>query len=393
MHSRFNTVEGMAVVLPLKWEVWKPDTPKRWTVAPTLRYAAVSHRFNAKLRLQHQYHANASYGTFALEGGRYVQQFNGRQPIHPGLNALWSVLFERNHMKLFERDYVRADWRQRLGRGLSLRAAAGWELRRPLSNQSDYRLFDVAGRSYTPNVPDALEAGGLDMPEHQALLTDVALTYRSKVRYTVRNGKVQENMGHSPEWHGRWQQGWGALGGDVSFSHLSAGFRHHLAGPRGRLDLAAAAGQFWTRGGMQLPDYRHFMGNRTLVQLGDPLMSFRLLDYYAYSTQRRYAEAFASYQFRRLLFTQIWELRMLGIKERLFVNALRTGGGEVRLPDGTAARPGRQPLYWEAGYSIENLLRAFRIEAVASFHHAQFHSFGIRIGISPQFAKRWDMAD
>src|SRR5690606_12451079 len=95
--------------------------------------------------------------------------------------------------------------------------------------------------------------------------------------------------------------------------------------------------------------------------------SFRLLDYYQYSTKGSYFSAHTHYQFRKFLLTQIPEVRFTGIKENVFLNYLKTQ---------------HSPHYYEVGYSLDNVFRVFRIETAASFHDRSFQEVGFRIGIA-----------
>ena len=65
--------------------------------------------------------------------------------------------------------------------------------------------------------------------------------------------------------------------------------------------------------------------------------------------------------------TQIPAVQFLGLKENVFVNYLGTETSQN---------------YFEAGYTIDNLFRFFRIELVTSFQDWEYRDFGIRIGIS-----------
>jgi hypothetical protein len=114
-------------------------------------------------------------------------------------------------------------------------------------------------------------------------------------------------------------------------------------------------------------DFKHFPGNQTVIQTSDPVQSYRLLDYYTYSTGKQYVGANMFYQFRKFLLTQIFEVQLTGLKENILFNYLKTE---------------TSPHYAEVGYSLDNIFRFLRIEAVASFEDFEYKDFGIRIGIS-----------
>jgi hypothetical protein len=57
-------------------------------------------------------------------------------------------------------------------------------------------------------------------------------------------------------------------------------------GIRSKLRYKLVAGKFLNNNAVQFPDYQHFAGNRFFFQLGDPVGTFRMLDYYQYSTSK-----------------------------------------------------------------------------------------------------------
>src|SRR5690606_1277231 len=127
------------------------------------------------------------------------------------------------------------------------------------------------------------------------------------------------------------------------------------------------AGAFPNRRRMAFVDYQHFDGNRTIFSSLKPAGAFRLLDYYAFSTNSSYFAAHTHYQFRKFLFTQLPELRFSGLRENIFLNYLKHENS---------------PHYWEIGYSLDQVFRVLRIEVAASFMDRNYHEIGLRIGVA-----------
>ena len=63
----------------------------------------------------------------------------------------------------------------------------------------------------------------------------------------------------------------------------------------------------------------------------------------------------------------LWSIQEIIIKENLFANVLTTPAS------GT---------YYEFGYSLDNIFRLFRVEAVAGFDNGGYRDWGILIGIA-----------
>ena len=138
-------------------------------------------------------------------------------------------------------------------------------------------------------------------------------------------------------------------------------------GIRNRIDFRVEAGTFLNDANMTFLDYKHFLGNETPFSTTDPSKSFRLLNYYRYSTNDAYLTIHLHDQFRRFFITQLPLVRAMGIKENLFVNYLNTSASDH---------------YTEIGYGLDNILRVFRLEAVTSWQEGEYQDLGFRIGIA-----------
>jgi len=158
------------------------------------------------------------------------------------------------------------------------------------------------------------------------------------------------------------------LDSDVRFDQLDVGVKYGFnVGVRGKLDLALRGGAFLNADKLYFMDYKHFQGNLTPFSTSDPVGSFRLLDYYLYSTSDKYLSANVHYQFIKFLLTTITKVRMIGIRENIFINYLATPESQN---------------YTELGYSLDGILRIFRLEAAVACQHGEYLDHGFRIGIT-----------
>lgn len=365
---RFNPVEGAHFNVPLTYRT-DLDSTHRLEISAVPRYAFARNKLIGKGAVSLRYPSAGQKGRVSVEGGRFVNQFNEGEPISSLINSFTALLQKRNYVKLYEKDYGRLTLDQPLTPRLTLTATAEWAERRALFNQTDYSLQRRESAEFTPNAPTNVERADTYFATHQALWGAMTLGFEPWQKYYVRNGRKRRIEHSSPYFHLTYRTGLPeVLGSDVDYDLLEVGVRHQWRpGARGRLDYTLTAGAFLNSDQLYFMDFRHFAGNRVLVQESDPVGSFRLLDYYAYSTQERYAVAHLHYQFRKLLLTRIFEVRLLGLQENVFVNYLKTGAS---------------PHYTEVGYSLDNIFRFFRVEAVAGFDDGKYQDFGIRIGIS-----------
>jgi len=359
----FNTVEGYHFAVPLTLRTRLLEKSLR--ISPTVRYAFARKKVIGKLSV----HYTLGKNQIELQGGRFVSQFNAADPIHPVINTFTTLWFEQNFLKLYQKDYAQLGWNRKFSDKLRLEAGVAWAERQQLYNNTTHSWRDQEERAYSPNTPDNLLLEDTAFPRHDAFTLKLTGFWQPFLKYRVRNGKKRIINSSSPEFRFSYRKGIpDLLDSRVNFDALEVGVQHQFdIGVRGRLDYNVYAGAFLNNQSLYFMDFQHFMGNRTILQMGDPVGSFRLLDYYRYSTDQQYMAGHFYYQFRRFLFTQIFEVQLLGIKENLLFNYLKTD---------------LSPHYMEVGYSLDNILRFLRVEAVANFEDGKYRNFGVRVGIS-----------
>ncbi|PRY12009.1 carboxypeptidase-like protein [Pontibacter ummariensis] len=368
----YNTVEGVNVNLSAKLKHQYDSLRRSFEVRPTLRYGFASEDFYAKARVAHKVKSGENSRELFLEGGNFVAQFNEEDPIHPHINTLSTVLFRRNYMKLYEKKYAKAGFAYKPNPFLELSGSLEWARRSQVYNHIDYSLFYSDEREFSPSLPDNFELDDTGFPRHEALMLQVNLSYRPGASYSVYNGTKTPLLDRSPELLLQYRKGIAKVAGsDVDFDQVEAGVNHAFSfGARGRLEFELRGGTFLNSNSLYFMDYEHFDGNRTILSSLKPAGSFRLLDYYQYSSNSSYFSGHTHYKFRKFLLTQIPEVRFAGLKENIFFNYLKTS---------------KSPHYYELGYALDNVFRFLRLEAAASFKDHQFQELGFRIGVATIF--------
>ncbi|WP_375444811.1 DUF5686 and carboxypeptidase regulatory-like domain-containing protein [uncultured Fibrella sp.] len=377
--ANFNTVEGITLDASLRYR-HRIDSVKQtfWSWSGLGRYQTGRGKFIGFGTVGYQH--KRTY--LELSGGRFVAQLNPDNPISPSLNGLTTVLFERNFMKLFQKDYLKLNVSSfpiegRLQFGGSLEYAERTELAnykegiKPLINWNQF--------SYTPNRPANSEVESAAFPVHQALTLNLNASLRlGELRYRIRNGKrIQLRNSEAPLLTLNYRKGISGVGGsDVDYDFGQVTWRHSVeTGIRSRLAYQLSAGGFMNSSSVFFPDVKHFQGNEFFFQLGDPVSSFRMLPYYQYSTPSRFAEAHVLGEFRQLLITQLTLVRLAGLKENLFVHYLGT----------PASRN-----YTEVGYGLDGLIPGFpffRVEVVGQIQGGKYMGTGFLVGTSLKFGR------
>ncbi|HET9485911.1 MAG TPA: DUF5686 family protein, partial [Chryseosolibacter sp.] len=367
----FNTVEGFNIIYRVAFGIVLQDTNRtRLTIRPITRYSFAREKFSGYLNLSLR---NPNY-RLELNGGQYISQYNSDVPILPLVNTFTTLFLEKNLMKIYERDFIELRYRKKINPFLSVSSNWSWSDRRELFNAADYKIIDVKSiEDYSPNRPVNETLSDTGFPSHQALVGSVGITARPWLKFRIRNGHKREINSSSPAISLEYRKGFhDLLKSDTDFDQLELGVKHEVkVGARGTVDFWFRGGTFLNNSNLFFMDYKHFLGNQTPFSTTDPVGSFRLLDYYRFSTADKYFSANAHYRFRKFLVTTIPVVRLAGIRENVFVNYLATPTSKN---------------YTEIGYTIDGILRFFRLEAAAAFRDGRYLDYGFRIGISTSVA-------
>lgn len=376
----FNTVEGLKVGVSGFYrkakEIPMADSVnvfrKSFNIEPELRYGFSSMRFYGKSTLRWSGTKPTSGYSYGLEGGRFIYQFNGGEPINEQVNALYSLMFRQNYMKLYEQSFGRAFWAHRVDYGFTYRVNFTYAQRNQLFNNSNYSFYNRGERIYTPNQPENVETGNQAFQDHQIAKLQLGVEWRPGIKYGIRNGRKYPISDRAPLIRFDYikaipqltrQQDYAA-----DFDHIRVGVEHdYTFGISGKFDFNVSAGTFLNSNRVYFPDFQHFGGNRTIFSNFGPASNFRFMDYYKYSTSSSYLSGIFHYQFRKFLLTQLPMLRFSGVQENVFLNYLKTENS---------------PHYVEVGYSLDNLFRIFRVEIGAGFENGNYLRGGVRFGVA-----------
>lgn len=374
-YGGFNTVEGFNLIYRTsfykRWVIKdKTDSTKkartsRLEISPIARYAFSRQLLTGKLRVEYR---NQNQ-RITLEGGRYVEQFNSDEPIHSFVNTLTSLFSGDNWMKLYEQDFIDLKYRNRIDDKFTITSSWALSRRHELDNRSDYTFFSDNKENYRPNAPVNVETLNTGFEDNTAFTGAVGIEARPWQKYRIRNGNKFRIQNSSPGLSFNYKKGFnGVFGSDVNYDLIEAGIRQQIKfGIRGTFDVNLKAGKFLNADKLYFMDYKHFLGNKTPIITTDPVGSFRLMDYYLYSTRDQFVSVSAHYHFRKFLITRIPMIRLMGVQENFFVNYLSTPSSKN---------------FTEVGYGLDGILRIFRLEGAVAFTNGTYQDYGFRIGIS-----------
>ena len=362
-----NTVDGWGA--EVKWGVGSLRKDKKdWQFTHALRFPFERKCVNTYAQFTYQY-APLTKGNIGIEAGSYVSDFNATGGPSAFVNNIMLVVDGRNFPKIYQQDYVKVNHVNELANGLLWETQLGYYHRYTLANIARYQAKEGNGK-ITSNEP----VWGYVLPTHNALLLSNTFTYTPMQRYRLNSGKKKYVNTNMPTFQLTVTNGIpSVLNSAVNYGKMSLGITervkilHWLS-----VNAAVNHGFFLYNNRVFLPDYNHFNGNRAPVFTGDPLTTFRSLDYYNASTTNGYTTLHAEFDFKRLLLKRLPILNMTNIREVLFYNGLHV---QSQLP------------YQEMGYGLEALAGMVRADVFVGYNGNTYNNWGVRMVLNLKMFK------
>ena len=358
----FNTVDGFYVGQGLRYN--KNFTNNQLTITPEAVWAidrkALMWNVNALL----EYSPQLKRGAAQLRFGKMTEDFNNNISL-PLENTISSLFFRRNYLKLYENSFVEAVNAIDITNGLRLNTGVKYNRRVMLDNTSDYSFYFRDKREYTPNIPvTELET---TLSNHTAAVFTLNVSYTPQHYYRIVNNRKRYVRSDFPTFSATWQKGVsGVFNSNSDFDRIAFSIRQEIeTGFLQRFNYYIVGGTFVNRKSLFFPDFQHFNTLEMPVTISLSQQSFKLLEYYRYSTSGKYFVAHAHYEtpFLLLKFLPYIGDRILW-REGVQLNYLHTG--EIKN-------------YTEFGYTIGGL--AWRAGVFAGFENLKYRSFGFKLTV------------
>lgn len=362
----YNSVEGLVVKAIPSLTIAPKDAKNNVEFGLNARYGFSNEHFNAAGAIMVRPKTESFRNRYLqLSGGKRIEQINHDDPIDPLINSIYTLLYKKNYIKIYENWFGSAAYSNSFENGLRWRVEAVYEDRIPLENTTGYSI----GRKYRTLLPNhPYELANVPFDRHQALEAVVQLRFQPGQHYIqFPEGKVPLGSKY-PTFGLQYTKGFrNVLGSDVDFDKwkftVSDDLNFKLGGV---FRYRISAGGFLNRASVGLPDYQHFNGNQT-YRAAAYLNSFQLAPYYRYSNiERFYLAGHAEHHFNGLLTNKIPLLKKL--KWNLVA-------GSNTFYVNTSS------YYVEAFAGLENIFKLFRVDVINAYQPGLGDRVGVRVGL------------
>ena len=363
----FNTVDGFAPEKKLLDYEWTNREGKYIKTTPYLSYAVARKTFTGRLELNSQYNKE-NRGKISFIAGRRTVGFNRDDAISDRLNTIATTFFTGNFKKMYQQDYVKLNHSIDVINGLVFEAGAEFANRLEMKNNSDYELFSLIDREFTPNIPINREV--FERPEliedNKALTFTASLAYTPQQFYTFRDNEKKLLNSKYPTLTVGYRKGIeGVLNSQSNYDLLNFSVQQKFAYRLiDEVSYFFEVGKFLTDKNIFFADYQNFNTTPSFVIDNAKPDGFRLLDYYAFNTTDYYFEGHFSITNDHLLLKYLPLLNRTGLDEKLEFGYLYTD---------------RNIHFYEAGLSLTNIFYLMDAGAFVAFRENQFDSWAIKL--------------
>lgn len=365
----FNTVQGWNLDSGFSFRHYNEEKKQFTFASTTFNYGFAEDRVRVSGRLSHRF---GDIGTFHLEGGNTVEQFNSAVPISPLINSVSTLFFKDNYMKLYDKAFASLSYGKEVFTGLTMSGSVEYLRRKPLFNNTDYVLIKNDG-DYTSNNPlDPFDNTTVPFQTHKLMKATVVANIRFGQKYITRpDGKINVSTGNYPTIGLQYTKAFAGSESNYEYDFIAARTTYNNTfGNKGDFGINLRGGKFFNAENIAFMDFKHFNGNQTHVGTGSSYLNvFNLLPYYSHSTNDSYMELHAEHNFKGYIMNKVPLLNLL----------------QWNLVAGyhTIATPGNKP-YHEFTAGFDNVgfgkFRVFRIDYVRAYQGG-FQTDGIIFGL------------
>lgn len=366
---QFNTVEGLN--LSYRFSAAKTyDDFREKRLSGRLRYGFSNYLWGGEVGYNYYYNPK-KFSRVGINVKSIVEQFNQQDPIAPLLNSAYTLLANDNYMKLYKETAVEGTFFTELINGVYINSNLKYAQRSALQNSTDKLIIDDKNKLFTSNNPLNPASDNLFFKTNSALTAEVTLALRYRQKYVTLPGRKLISSSRYPRLDITYKKAIPTLNAVADYDLLSASVYDHVnLGLFGRFGYRVSGGSFLRSKNMQFTDYKHFLGNQTVINAGNYLTSFRLLPYYTYSANQWFIEAHAEHHFNGFIINKIPLIKKLKVQEIV--------GGHLLMNNALKH-------YYELNFGLEKIFNIIRVDYVLGYGIANKVRSGFTVGLITRF--------
>ena len=307
----YNTVQGWNTTTSIDFNYYNSKSKRFFNGKVNFNYGIAEDRLRVNGSFS-RYIKNV--GTFYFSGGNTIEQFNPDEPITPFINAVSTLFFKDNYMKLYDNTFAKVSYGKTLFKKISLNGSIEYLRRRPLYNNADW-VFIKNDHDYISNNPlEPYNYTSAPFMKHNIMKASLEASFIFTKDYiSYHNFQSPVWGGNYPDIRIRYEKAFAGSEKQYEYDHISAKASYKFeVDNKGDFAFSFKGGKFFNAENIAFMDYKHFNGNQTHVGTKQTYTDvFNLLPYYSHSTNDSYFEAHIEHNFKGYVMNKIPLLNVL----------------------------------------------------------------------------------
>ncbi len=369
-NTGYNLAEGLVVEMVGNYDRKFNHNKIKLTLNPNLRYGFSNTHLNAwadaEIRFSKNSNDQLNRDVWRVSGGKAVMQYNSDNPVSPLVNSITTLMYGRNEMKTYEKEYLTLYYSKKYESGIKFSLRAEYANRMPLFNTSHFTFRKKDSVNITENYP-VEKVTVNDIQQNQAFQLGFRMSVKPGQRFIqFPNQKVAIGSNYPTFTFTYIKAIPGFLGSDADFDKWSLEINDDR-----NLKLAGLLKYNFTLGGFLnnrrvfIQDYKHFNSNAVRAT-SSYVNGYQLLNSYAYSnTAKLVCEVHLEHHFNGMITNKIPFLKQW--KWNLVVG---TNSYYIR----------KKENYVEYFVGLENILKIFRFDFVSGYMNGKYHNSSLVLG-------------
>jgi hypothetical protein len=366
---QYNTIEGYN--LSYNFSVNKSyEDFKAHSISGKARYGFSNKLWGGELGYNYLFKPER-FSRFGITAKSIITQYNQQNPISPFVNSIYTLFLNRNYLKAIKETAIDLNYTSELINGIYFNSTVKYAERNALKNTSNYLIIDDKNLLFTSNNPQDDLNDDPVFTTNNALTAELSFSFRFKQKYyTLPHQKIIVGSKY-PQLTISYKKAFPYLNATANYDLASAVISDNIKlGLLGNFGYKLVGGAFLNTQQLMFMDFKHFLGNQTIINTKDYLSSFRLLPYYTFSADKWYTEAHGEHHFNGFIINKIPGLKKLNVQEVV--------GGHFLASN-------KLNYYYEINFGIEKIFKIIRFDYVLGYSPDSKLNQGYTIGASLDF--------
>jgi hypothetical protein len=358
---RFNPVDGWAFNQSFKIYS-KIDSVHALQIKGMAGYAFARQRAFGKGQLTLWYN-RIKNRTVDVDFGYLLQDFNNVSGTPEIMGSMYNLFLKESYIKLYHDAYFQLSHQTDLSNGLQWRIKGKYQQVRLMRNHSDFS-FMFPNKSYEANFPVNRELHAENLANRDLISVYNQIKYTPKYYYQIRNNNKRYLYSKWPTFSLAHTWAMPQANNYMQYHQLELGLEQTIDFYSvSSIYYRANAGAFFDKKNVHFSSFKHFKTIQEPFTISNFKRGFFLLNNYEYSTASKYLETQFRYTTQFLLLKRLPWISNQFWTENLYLNTLFVEGHKP---------------YYEAGYSLGQILFAGEVGVFVGFKGNEFHGIGVR---------------